>query len=96
MTTYRNELPQLGEEIFLSDGGLETTLIFHNGIDLPHFASFAKPAPQRNQGITASSEDKSSRTVLDREFEEVNKVMTEAVVGSPPRCYPMGAAGRCR
>jgi homocysteine S-methyltransferase len=40
MTTYRNELPQLGEEIFLSDGGLETTLIFHNGIDLPHFASF--------------------------------------------------------
>ncbi|MGI9224025.1 MAG: homocysteine S-methyltransferase family protein [Woeseiaceae bacterium] len=40
MTTYRNALPQLGEELFLTDGGLETTLIFHNGIDLPHFASF--------------------------------------------------------
>jgi len=40
MTGYRNALPQLGEEIFLTDGGLETTLIFHNGIDLPHFASF--------------------------------------------------------
>jgi len=40
MTTYRNALPQLGEELFLSDGGLETTLIFHDGIDLPHFASF--------------------------------------------------------
>src|SRR5690606_15645823 len=25
---------------WLSDGGLETTLIFHDGIDLPHFASF--------------------------------------------------------
>jgi len=40
MTTYRNALPQLGEELFLSDGGLETTLIFHKGLDLPHFASF--------------------------------------------------------
>ena len=26
--------------IFLSDGGMETTLIFHEGVDLPHFASF--------------------------------------------------------
>lgn len=25
---------------FLTDGGLETTLIFHEGIDLPHFAAF--------------------------------------------------------
>jgi len=40
MTTYRSALPQLGEELFLSDGGLETTLIFHEGLDLPHFASF--------------------------------------------------------
>jgi len=40
MTIYRNALPQLGQELFLSDGGLETTLIFHDGIDLPHFASF--------------------------------------------------------
>jgi len=40
MTIYRNALPQLGQKLFLSDGGLETTLIFHDGIDLPHFASF--------------------------------------------------------
>ena len=26
--------------LFLTDGGLETTLIFHNGIELPHFAAF--------------------------------------------------------
>ncbi|WP_293676690.1 homocysteine S-methyltransferase family protein [uncultured Phenylobacterium sp.] len=33
-------LPQLGERLFLTDGGLETTLIFHEGIELPHFAAF--------------------------------------------------------
>ena len=34
------DLPQLGDGLFLTDGGLETTLIFHRGIDLPLFASF--------------------------------------------------------
>jgi homocysteine S-methyltransferase len=37
---YGVGLPQLGERIFLTDGGLETTLIFHDGIDLPYFAAF--------------------------------------------------------
>ncbi|MGI8462027.1 MAG: homocysteine S-methyltransferase family protein [Solirubrobacterales bacterium] len=36
---YRDDLPQLSEELFLTDGGLETTLIFHDGIDLPEFAA---------------------------------------------------------
>jgi homocysteine S-methyltransferase len=41
MATYRNQLPQTdGDRVFLSDGGLETTLIYHNGLDLPAFASF--------------------------------------------------------
>jgi len=40
MSKYRNALPQLSERIFLTDGGLETTLIFHEGIELPYFASF--------------------------------------------------------
>ena len=40
MSTYRNHLPQLDGGLFLADGGLETTLIFHNGLDLPHFAAF--------------------------------------------------------
>jgi S-methylmethionine-dependent homocysteine/selenocysteine methylase len=38
--THRNELPQLSGELFLTDGGLETTLIFHRGIDLPEFSAF--------------------------------------------------------
>ena len=34
-------LPQLADQKFLTDGGLETWLIFDEGIDIPHFASFA-------------------------------------------------------
>jgi S-methylmethionine-dependent homocysteine/selenocysteine methylase len=37
---YRNALPQLGDEVFLTDSGLETDLIFNEGFDLPEFASF--------------------------------------------------------
>jgi homocysteine S-methyltransferase len=40
MSIYRNALPQLGEQIFLTDGGMETTLIFHDGFELPYFAAF--------------------------------------------------------
>ncbi len=40
MAKYRRDLPQLKPGLFLSDGGMETTLIFHEGVDLPHFASF--------------------------------------------------------
>ncbi len=37
---YRHALPQLGDERLLTDGGIETTLIFHDGLDLPLFAAF--------------------------------------------------------
>jgi homocysteine S-methyltransferase len=40
MSKYRRRLPQLKGRLFTSDGGLETTLVFHEGIDLPHFAAF--------------------------------------------------------
>ena len=40
MSTYRNALPQLDGGMFLTDGGLETSLIFHDGLELPHFAAF--------------------------------------------------------
>jgi S-methylmethionine-dependent homocysteine/selenocysteine methylase len=40
MTLYRKALPQLGDRLFLTDGGIETVLIFHDGFDLPHFAAF--------------------------------------------------------
>lgn len=40
MSRHRSALPQLGPQLFLTDGGLETTLIFHRGVALPDFASF--------------------------------------------------------
>ena len=40
MKIDRQRLPHLGQEIYLTDGGLETTLIFHRGLELPFFASF--------------------------------------------------------
>lgn len=40
MPRYRTALPQLDGGLFLTDGGLETTLIFHDGWELPDFAAF--------------------------------------------------------
>ncbi len=52
MAKYRCELPQLKGGTFISDGGMETTMIFHEGIELPHFASF----------VLLASEDGRERT----------------------------------
>ena len=40
MSQYRTDLPQLNGKLFLTDGGIETTLIFHEGFELPDFAAF--------------------------------------------------------
>jgi S-methylmethionine-dependent homocysteine/selenocysteine methylase len=40
VNAYRNRLPQLEGDVYLTDGGIETTLIFHRGLDLPAFAAF--------------------------------------------------------
>jgi S-methylmethionine-dependent homocysteine/selenocysteine methylase len=40
MATYRQKLPQLSNDLFIADGGMETTLIFQKGWELPEFASF--------------------------------------------------------
>ena len=50
MARYPNALPQLADRLFLTDGGLETTLIFHDGLELPDFAAFhllASPEGER-------------------------------------------------
>jgi S-methylmethionine-dependent homocysteine/selenocysteine methylase len=38
--TYREALPQVGDELFVTDGGIETTLVYRNGLELPLFAAF--------------------------------------------------------
>jgi S-methylmethionine-dependent homocysteine/selenocysteine methylase len=38
--SHHASLPQLEGDLFLTDGGIETSLIFHQGLDLPEFAAF--------------------------------------------------------
>ena len=40
MKDRTHSLPQLDGDIFVTDGGIETTLLFDYGIDLPLFAAF--------------------------------------------------------
>lgn len=40
MARYRNQLPQLNGNLFLTDGGAETTFVYHDGFELPEFAAF--------------------------------------------------------
>src|SRR5215212_96789 len=50
MPRYRHALPQLsGPRVVLADGGLETTLVFLDGIDLPGFAAFPLVADERGR-----------------------------------------------
>ena len=51
MAKYRDALPQLGGRLFVTDGGIETSLMFLEGIELPHFASF--PLFYTSQGVAA-------------------------------------------
>jgi homocysteine S-methyltransferase len=49
--SYRDALPQLNGSVLLTDGGMETTLIFANGLDLPCFATF--PLLEHDDGRAA-------------------------------------------
>src|SRR5262245_766605 len=40
MSAYRHHLPQLAGAVFLADAGIETTLLFDDGLDLPDSAAF--------------------------------------------------------
>jgi S-methylmethionine-dependent homocysteine/selenocysteine methylase len=51
MPKYRNDLPQLYRGPFLTDGGIETTLIYREGLELPYFAAF--PLLQDDKGREA-------------------------------------------
>src|SRR3954449_11562511 len=49
MPQYRDRLPQLDADLFLTDGGIETTLIFDDGLDLPDFAAFTLLADEEGR-----------------------------------------------
>ena len=54
MATDRHPLPQLGGDLFLTDGGIETCLIFHEGVDLPLFRG-VRPAQGRRRDRRAAA-----------------------------------------
>ena len=51
MNNSRSRLPQLDRGLFLTDGGIETTLIYQDGFDLPFFAAF--PLLRTDAGVAA-------------------------------------------
>ena len=69
MSRYRNALPQLDGQVFLTDGGMETTLLFHQGFELPGFAAF--PLLQ----------DPDGRSALRRYYETYGRIAINAGCG---------------
>jgi S-methylmethionine-dependent homocysteine/selenocysteine methylase len=66
---YRNALPQLGRDLFLTDAGVETDLIFNHGIEIREFAAFT---------LLASAD---GRAALTRYFEGFLDLARERDVG---------------
>ena len=53
---YRARLPQQSGNMFLTDGGMETTLIYHDKIELPCFASFTLLKTERSSLASLAAE----------------------------------------
>jgi S-methylmethionine-dependent homocysteine/selenocysteine methylase len=51
MAKYRSALPQLGGQLFLADGGLETTLVFLERVPLPEFAAYPLVATSEGEAL---------------------------------------------
>jgi S-methylmethionine-dependent homocysteine/selenocysteine methylase len=66
---YRDALPQLRATPFLTDGGIETTLIFHDGHELPYFAAYDLLTRDGGEGA------------LRRYFEPYVRIAVECGVG---------------
>lgn len=69
MAKYKDALPQLSDKLFLTDGGLETTLVFHDGLDLPNFAAF--DLLRTTQGVNR----------LEQYFRQYARIATDNGVG---------------
>ena len=58
MNTYRENLPQLEGGYFLTDGGLETTLNFHQRLEFPELATVVARAAPAGSRATATTQEK--------------------------------------
>ena len=76
---YRTNLSQLADKIFLTDGGMETTLIFHEGVDLPLFASF--DLLKSNEGIERTRAYYARYCKLARDARRLFEIQQAALLG---------------
>ena len=67
MAKYRHALPQLGDKLFLAGSGLETSLIFHDGMELPYFASFILLGTDEGRKRLRTFYALHARTAVERE-----------------------------
>jgi len=65
MVAIRKALPQPGGALHLTDSGLETDLIFHHGVDLPHFAAFPLLGREAGRALLAHYYDEHARLAVD-------------------------------
>ncbi len=54
MPRYRHALPQLSDQLFLTDAGLETDIIYNHGIELPEFAAHTLLENPGKQAVLAA------------------------------------------
>lgn len=66
---YRERLPQLHDRVMLADGGIETSLIYDDGLELPDFASFTLLTDERG------------RAALERYFDTYASIAQRAGTG---------------
>ena len=87
-------LPQLAGRPVVTDGGLETDLIYHHDVDLPHFAAFPLVDDAAGPGAAAGL---LRRLRLDRQASRRRAAVGDADMageqrlGRPPRVLGGGA-----
>ncbi|EIM25626.1 homocysteine S-methyltransferase family protein [Microvirga lotononidis] len=67
MTRHRFAFPPSDDAIFLTDGGLETTLVFVEGLDLPCFAAFPLLRSVEGRGRLERYFEPYIRTAMERD-----------------------------
>ena len=62
---YRHRLPQLDGGLFLTDGGLETTMIYHDGFALPMFEAFVLADSEQGRAALRAYFDRYVATAVE-------------------------------
>ena len=68
MSKYRHALPLMQDRHFITDGGLETTLVFNEGMELPEFASFVLMETEQGRAILIDYLNKYLAIAIEHQF----------------------------